>query len=428
MRPRTLLLLVLLVLACTACRKEEDKDPPVVRILSPAEGFTLQVPDTLQLEVEVSDNERLEVVTAALTNSDGVPVGSSVTRALQGTSLRVSLALPVVDETYPGGPLTLTVRASDGTNDGRAFRQVNVLAAPLQRLAILLAPALGTTGTVYRFDPSTGAEPWYGPASIGPLLAIGPNVFLAGSDEGPLQRRSFTGGAWSTLAINGTPATSERPFFRGLSYAPFDDRIYVGMDDGRVAGYRPSGAQVFNGWSFPNTVSRALLPLTDRVVSAAYDEVGNTWQLTEHAYVSGDALTWRPMDHACVALRSGGGERVLSFGNAGGALVLRSIYMIQGGTIPEASVPGTTLYAVCTVGSDHFLATSSGIKRYRTTTGLSDLTTSGTVTSLAYDAATGSLWALEDGQLTQRSPSTGAAVGSWTVPAGMAQVEVVLNR
>lgn len=428
MRPRPLLWFLLAVLACGACRKEEDNDPPVVRILSPSEGVSVQVPDTLQLDVEVSDNERLEVVTAALTNSAGVPVGSSVTRTLEGTSIRVSLALPVVDETYPGGPLTLTVRASDGSNDGRAFRQVNVLAAPLQRLAILLAPAPGTTGTVYRFDPATGAHEWYGPASIGPLLATGPNVFLAGSDEGPLQRRSFTGDAWSTLAINGTPANSDRPFFRGLGYAPFDDRIYVGMDDGRVAGYRPSGSQVFNGWSFPGTLSHALLPLADRVVSAAHDEVGNAWRLTEHAYVSGDALTWRPLDHACIALRSGGGERVLSFGNAGGTLVVRSIYMIQGGTISEASLPGTTLNAVCTVGNDHFLATSSGIKRYRTTTGLTHLALNGPVSSLTYDRATESLWALVDGQLVQVLPNGGALLDSWTIPGGMGQVEVVLNR
>lgn len=423
-----LLLTLAATLAFTACRKEEDGDAPKVRILSPGDGATVQIPDTLLIEVEVSDETRLESVTATLTDDSGVPVGSSVSRSLEGTNIRVTLALPVVDQAFAGGPLTLAVRASDGTNDGRAFRQVNVLAAPLQRLALLLAPAPGTNGQVYRFDPSTGAEAWHGPTDIGPLLAIGPNVFLAGSDQGPLQRRAFTGN-WSTLAVNGTPATSERPFFRGLGHAPLDDRIYVGMDDGRVAGYRRTGTQVFNGWSFPGTVSHALLPLTDRVVSAAFDEVGNAWRLTEHAYVSGDALTWRPMDHACIALRSAGGERVLSFGNNNGALAIRSIYMVQGGTIAEADLPGTLLNdVVSTTTGDHFLATTSGIKRYRTSTGITDLTSSGPVQSIAYDEASGSLWALVNGQLLQVSPSTGAVLGTWTTPAGMAQVEVVLNR
>ncbi|MEZ4756117.1 MAG: hypothetical protein R2817_04740 [Flavobacteriales bacterium] len=415
-------------LACSACRKEQDRDPPVVRILSPGDGVIVQTPDTLLIEVDVSDDTRLESVTAALTNDDGVPVGSSVSRALQGTSTRVTLALPVVDETYPGGPLTLTVRASDGNNDGRAFRQVDVLAAPLQRLAILLAPSPGTTGIVYRFDPTTGAEAWHGPVDIGPLLATGPNVFLAGTDQGPLQRRSFLGN-WSTLAVNGTPASSGRPFFRGLGHAPFDDRVYAGMDDGRVVGYRRSGSQVFNGWSYPGTVSHALLPLADRVVSAAFDEVGNAWRLAEHAYVSGGTLGWRPLDHACIALRSAGGERVLSFGNGNGALAIRSIYMSQGGTISEANVPGTMLNDVTsTATGDHFLATTNGIKRYRTSTGLTDLVGSGHVQSITFDDASGSLWALEDGQLKQVSPNDGTILGTWIVPAGMGQVEVVLNR
>ncbi len=426
--PPLLLFALAATLAITACRREEDRDAPQVRILSPGDGVTVQIPDTLFIDVEVSDDSRLTSVTAALTNDAGVPVGNSVSRSLEGTNTRVNLALPVVDESYSGGPLTLTVRASDGNNDGRAFRQVNVLAAPLRRLALLLAPTPGTNGLVYRFDPGTGADVWHGPAEIGPLLAIGPNVFLAGSDQGPLQRRSFTGN-WSTLAVNGTPATSERPFFRGLVHAPFDDRIYVGMDDGRVAGYRRTGAQVFNGWSYPGTVSHALLPLVDRVVSAAFDEVGNAWRLTEHAYMSGDVLTWRPLDHACIALRSAGGERVLSFGNSNGAMAIRSLYTVQGGTINEATVPGTLLFDVASIASgDHFLATSDGIKRYRTSNGLTDLTGTGPTQSIAYDEATGSLWAMMDGQLTQVSPINGAVLGTWTVPAGMAQVEVVLNR
>ena len=411
-----------------ACRKEIDSEAPVVTILHPSDGVVVQVPDTLVIELEVRDNERLRSVSASLTDPQGVPLTGIVTRTLDGTYGRISLSLPVSDETLQGGILYLTVRASDGRNDGRAFRQVNVLPAPLRRLAILLAPAPGTTGTVFRFDPSTGSEAWHGPADIGPLLAVGPNVFLAGSDLAPLQRRSFTGN-WSTLAENGTPASSGRPFFRGLGHAPSDDRIYVGMDDGRVAGYLKSGARVFNGWSFPGTESHALLPLEDRVVSSAFDEVGNAWRLTEHAYVSGDALTWRPLDHACTALRSAGGERVLSFGNINGAMAIRSIYLVQGGTISEAYVPGILLHeVVSSTGGDHFLATSNGIKRYSTSTGLTDVANTGPVLGMALDGATGSLWALTEGQLNQVSPTNGAIVGTWTVPVGMAQVEVVLNR
>jgi hypothetical protein len=416
------------VMVLSACRKEMDREAPSVVILTPADGSVVQVPDTLEIALELRDDLQLRSVSASLTDAQGVPVAGTVTRSVDGTYARLSLTLPVTDETLVGGSLTLTVRASDGRNDGRAFRQVSVLPAPLRRLAILVAPTPGTTGVVFRFDPVTGSEAWYGPADIGPLLAIGTDVFLAGSDQGPLQRRSYTG-SWSTLAVNGTPATSGRPFFRGLGNAPFDDRVYVGMDDGRVAGYRRSGAQVFNGWSFPGTVSHALLPLQDRVLSAAFDEVGNAWRLTEHAYVSGDALTWRPLDHACIALRSAGGERVLSFGNSNGAMAIRSIYMVQGGTISEADMPGILLYdVVSTSGGDHFLATSNGIKRYRTSTGLTDLAVAGPAQSIAYDDAAGSLWALMDGQIKQISPTNGDVLGSWTAPAGMAQVEVVLNR
>ncbi len=411
-----------------ACRKEIDSEAPVVTILQPSDGVVVQVPDTLMIDVEVRDNEQLRSVSAALTDEQGVPLTGTVTRSLDGTYVRMSISLPVSDETLQGGSLYLTMRASDGRNDGRAFRQVSVLPAPLRRLAILLAPAPGTSGTVFRFDPLTGSEAWHGPADIGPLLAVGPNVFLAGSDQAPLQRRSFTGN-WSTLAVNGTPASSARPFFRGLGHAPSDDRIYVGMDDGRVAGYLKSGVQVFNGWSFPGTVSHALLPLEDRVVSGAFDEVGDAWRLTEHAYVSGDPLTWRPLDHACVALRIASGERVLSFGNNNGAMAIRSIYMVQGGTISEVDVPGILLNAVASsTGGDHFLATSNGIKVYRTSTGLTDLADTGPVQDIVLDDAAGSLWALTDGQLNQVSPTNGAIVGTWTIPAGMAQVEVVLNR
>jgi len=419
---------IVAVMVLSACRKELDSEAPLITILQPSDGVVVQVPDTLRIELEVRDNVQLSSVSASLTDDQGVPLSGNVTRSLSGTYARLSLSLPVTDETLSGGSLTLTVRANDGRNDGRAFRPVSVVPAPLRRLAILLAPAPGSTGTVFRFDPSTGSEAWHGPADIGPLLAVGSEVFLAGSDQGDLQRRSYDGN-WSTLATNGTPATSERPFFRGLGHALLDDRIYAGMDDGRVAGYLRSGNQVFNGWSFPGTVSHALLPLADRVVSGAFDEVGNAWRLTEHAYVSGDALTWRPLDHACIALRSAGGERVLSFGNGNGAMAIRSIYMVQGGTISEADVPGIVLYdVVSTSGGDHFLATSNGIKRYRTSTGLTDLADAGAVQSIAYDDATGSLWALMDGQIKQMSPTNGDVLGSWTAPAGMAQVEVVLNR
>ncbi|MBP7450646.1 MAG: hypothetical protein KA817_11445 [Flavobacteriales bacterium] len=420
------------LLACVpGCRKEVDDEAPTVRILSPAPGSIVQVPATVTVTVAVNDERSLSSLVVSIADADGVPVAPSVLHVPSGRSQTVELELSITDEQITSGTYQLIARASDGTNDARAYSALTVLEASLRTKGVLIAPRKGVApATIMELDDDGNVNEWGSLPDMGELSVIGHSVFATGSIIAPLQRREHEGVVWTMLAPNGTQVSSEAPFFHGLRVDPTDGRTYVGQVDGIIRGYSATGDAVFNGMSLPGHQSRTTVVLDDRLMSAALRTSDGQWSLVGHSLIGGEVLNDIPLDLAPVRLVALGNDRVLVFGQDGNGTRILSLHVLIGGPIEHAQLASVQLRDVVTSpANDHFLALSNGIMRYRHSTfTLEPVRTDIDAHALAWDPVNGVLYAAAGNSLLRLDPATWATIATWNMPFDIGDVEVVLDR
>lgn len=126
----TALILLLLTLLTAACKDDRDEVAPEVSISQPAEGLTIVMPDTIAVAATAEDNVQLELLSYGLVDADFAWVGERVYVSDPGNPESFNQTLSLTDLDIETGPHYVEVLASDGENDRRAYRAVNVIGIP----------------------------------------------------------------------------------------------------------------------------------------------------------------------------------------------------------------------------------------------------------------------------------------------------------
>lgn len=426
------LFLLFVIVLLGACRKDRDEDAPKVKFLEPAASFTLQVPDTILVRVEVSDERIVTRLTIALNDANGVPVAPPVTVQVDAASATVVRALPIVSERLLTGSYTLSATASDGSNEGRAFRTVNLQSAPLRTRALYITPAAGHPAPVpiWRID-STGALsqyltlPEYGGGAIDP-----DRLYLAGRFTQGLQGIPQTGGAAGLSIPNAGPAGATAPFFLAPTVDRSDGRFYVGNNEGFIRGYNQGAIQAFTAQS-PNDMRSLHTAVVGNVLaSLARHQVLGTWHLVTHALPSGAQLGQFTLDVEPVALLARNSQQAFIFGNRNGVGVLQERNVAQGGSSDLQTFNEGTISAVAFLNSSTSVVAVPGMLLRCTTNSntVSVLAQGFTAGSLAYDDASGILYAGVGEQLLAIDPLTGSSTLLFSFPHPVGSIFPLLNR
>lgn len=424
--------LLALFLTLLACRKEGDKDPPRVRILDPGPAYTFQVPDTLLVRVEVSDERSVGTVTFALTDANGVPVAPLVTAPVNSANAALTRAIPVTSERIAGGAYTVTVVATDGTNEARAFREVQVQPAPLRLRSILVAAAGSGPPPypIWRID-STNTLSNAGELSELGGAAIDPDrTYFSGTLTQPLQAwPNITGQSIWTIPNLGA-AGSTLPFFTSLCVDPGDGLCYVSMEDGRVQGRNAGGAVLFSGVTPVELRSRHTVVAGNRLVSLAQDRVLGTWHMLVHARPSGEFLARYPLDLAPIGAVAKSGTEVVVIGSRNGNGILQLRNVEQGGGSDIAVFNEGPIAAFARSGAGGlFLAVEDRILRYSLSSSSPTVLVQGlSASTLAYSEASGAVYAAEGGTLWAIDPTTGSRSVLRSLPRPIGHILPLANR
>lgn len=428
---RILALLSLLSLL-GGCRKEKDVDPPRVAILLPGNGMSLQVPDTLLVQVEVSDEREVKSLSISLLDQNGVPVAKPITVAVNSESAVITRELAITNERLPSGTYTLSAVASDGENRSSAFRNIQVQAAPLRLRALFIAAPTGSTGTtsITRID-SAGALSEYLTLSEFGGAAIDPTrLYLAGTFTQALVGIPQTDGVNPITVPNQGPAGTSAPFFRGLKVDPADGRFYFGTNDGFIRGLRDNGSVAFVGQSPVGSHSVTTAVVGDRLVSIVRFVALSEFRQVNHAYSSGVVLNQFPVDLEPVFLLARAPQQMLIFGNRNGNGVVQERNVVQGGSFDLRVFSEGPISAVVALDeSTAIVAIPGRLVRYSALANSIVVLAQGfTAQALAYENATGALYVGVGNTLFTVDPQTGAQGTTATLPHEVGSILPLLNR
>lgn len=429
---RWVLTLLALLLLASACRKDKDTDPPQIRFILPANGSTVAVPDTLLVQVEVSDERSVKSVTIGLEDGNGVPVSPPQTVQVNSVSAVVTRELALTNERLPTGTYTLSAMASDGENQARTFRTISLQAAPLRLRALFLAPPIGSGGAlaITKID-SVGNLSQYLTISESGGAAIDPDrLYIAGTITQALVGLPQVEGLTGITVPNLNPAGSTIPFFRGVTVDPADARLYFGTNDGFIRGLGQNGAQTFTAQSPTGFRSIHSAVMGDVLVSFARNEAAAELRLITHAYSSGVVLGQFTADLDPVFLMPRNNAQLLVFGNRNGTGLIQERNVVQGGGFDLREFSEGPISAVARLDANTaIVAIPDRLIRYSANSNTVVLLAQGfTAQALAYEPATGSLHVGVGNMLFTVDPLTGAQSSSTMIPHDIGTILPLLNR
>lgn len=420
-----------LLVILTGCRKEGDTTGPRVEILAPINGFQMAIPGALTVRATVSDDREVRSVTISLLDADGVPATSPSLVQVGGNSATIERSLGLFDERLRSGAYTLVVRASDGTNEGRAFRTIHVQEAPLRLRALFAVGHSGQQVIITRIDSLFQASPWGSMAQdlSGAVISSDPErLIVCGSINGPMTAYDpLTSNAlWQVPNVNITNV----PFFNGLYRGP-DGRCYHGTNTGRVRAVSiPSGSITMDAAALPD--HRAYLHHVQGIhlLSEQRPIAGQQARLVRYIATNGTLAENQPLDKELVAMHARGNTHALLFGNRDADGVIEDRNIEQGGSWePKVFATDPIRHVARADEGIYFLALNSGIRRY-TWANNSDVVLNGAVVAdaLRFDPATGMLFAAEGNTVLAMDPWNGTILASVPLPSSVQYLLPLYNR
>lgn len=429
---QALALLPLLGAFLGGCRKDAANGKPGITIISPAEGASFTLPDTLAVTVEATDDIGLERVAVTMVDQDGIPVVAGVSAPATGTSATVTLALPVTGEQVPGGTYRLLATASDGHLTGKDWRSLHITAAPLRLRAVFtLAEAAPGNLHLYRTD-SAGqtalANTWAMDLAGAAVSSAAQRLVVAGGITGGLTAFATDGPdtAWGLP----NPGTTGQPWFTGVDLCA-DGRLYTGLDDGTIHAYNPVNGTGETVITLPAAFrARQAATTGELLVSTERRLVTGEHRVGVYFRQSGAPVATQPLGVDPVGLFVRDAGHVLIFGNGDGQGRVLDRTLDGGGTWEAFTWPAPITAVERVAGLTWLVALANGdLQRFTyNNAGSLSIGTTPVLSAMAYDATSGLVYGGADGQVILINPFTGTTTEGWTVDGTVRKVLPLFNR
>lgn len=426
------LLLAALTVFSSGCRKDKDENPPEVRILAPTNAHSITVPETINVRVEVSDENTVEGVVLSIVDAQGVAIAASASVQVNAASAVVDLSLAVTNERIITGQYTIVARATDGQNDGRAFLDVLVNAAPLRLRSIFILPRPSDPGPfmVTRIDSTGTLSTWTVLSELGGAAIDADRIYTAGSASQPVKQWTFDPVLATTLFPNQNPAGVGEPYFYGTAIDPADGALYFGTRDGSIRGFGSQGSQTFTATTISGSRSTLTTVVGDKLASHVITPSTGERKLLTYAHSSGALLAQFQSDVEAIGAFRRTDQWQLVFGNRNGdgAILERNVDL--GGTIEVLTLSGDPIRKAIRLNeSTYLLGLATGLARFSQPGNmLSTIAPGLVVDALAFDPTSGHVFTGSGDQLLEVDPSSGAVITARTMPTAIGHILPLFNR
>jgi hypothetical protein len=414
----TLLLILSLLIGIVACKKKDDTQGPSMSIISPSDGSSFSVFDTILVELQVSDNEIVTSVSVTLLDN-GVAVIPTVSRSINQANANVVLALPISNLYLETGQYSLRARATDGKNEENKFISVFVQEEAKRFRGLMAITENAGSVAVYRLDSVFNQSVLHVTAmdlSAASISSYAQQVYIAGGVSGDLLALDINDGSIRWDAPNLGIGTI--PYFHFTHIA--SNILYASNDDGFIRGYNEFGGVVFNADVLSGYRAGYEWKQDNKLISEQKLITGNDRKLVIYFAGSGAIESEYLIDKSLIAAFQRQGSDALIFGNRNGDGVIQIFNTDFGPGFEPRTFNGEPLKVVDQLDANNYLiATSSGLYKYTySNNNLQMISGNQSILDLQYDLLTGVLYAISGTDILAIDPNSGnsSTIGSLGAP------------
>jgi len=385
--------LIASMLLFAACKKSKN-DPAVITIVKPLSGTVYFPGDTIQLEADIRDDDKLGSATIKLLNAAYTPVSHQDQVPLNELTEYHLNQTYVIDNFYlESGTYFITVSVSDGNEDANEYRAIVIHELPETRKAVYIITRPDSMNVnVVELD-SVGQQQ--------NRLTV-PGDYAESAINSRYQQLIISGqfGYYNQYDLETYANVFSEPPYNGAgpSYLDlffYDNLTYVSYYDGRIQAFDRYGAVKFNSEQPVYYQPGTLCVNSEYVFAEAFysvqgvrkfEVINNPTGVTRQEYNLGADIA---------AIHSTGENEVTIFGNKNGDGKIYAYHVLNNYTDDLHTLPGITVYSAVAIDADNYaLATQYGLYSYQQSiNNLIPLDVSEPVYSLEYDHVNGILFA-----------------------------------
>lgn len=149
----TVFFIILLILG--SCRQEEDLYAPVITFAEPEAGMIINLPDTIDVVVQVSDQQPVRTIVLTLVNKEKIPVIPATYFYPDSTRYLIHVSVPITDKSLASGSYNFLVTVSDGNEQKNQYQPViiNEIPAELKGYFVITA-RFDFKSTIIKLNPA----------------------------------------------------------------------------------------------------------------------------------------------------------------------------------------------------------------------------------------------------------------------------------
>lgn len=419
-----------------SCKKDRDKNPPVVRIDKPLQNSTVQAGTLLRVTGFVSDDKKLESVTIKVLSIDGhTQIADPVTVPVTSNEMSIDRTLSIGDIHTLQGTYQVILEAYDGYHREKEYVDIIVNEIPrvFRKLVIVRK-----SGTGYTLDSLAGGSfntflsrpEDFSAAAISNYHQL---LYVAARKNGNLQASNLGPAAvgWSLSAD--IPATCNPLFF--TSTYDVTSRVLwqsmAGSSFNTLRSISVSGSIQKTMIMQPGHYAASLLVNGDQMVVGENPQATGGSSLLSYYSIGGlGLLSSTIMPFKAVKIFRLSDHELVIFGNNGSQGEMRVYDKNTNGFWEQVNIPVGKIYdAVQLNSNDYLVSHSTGLIRFEHDH--SNMITVGPghqVQVLQLDTYNGALYGAEGNQLKMFNPFTGTEMSSVTAADSIRAILLHYNK
>jgi hypothetical protein len=421
------------VILLLACKKEKDKQPPLIAITTPTENQIFTVNNSIHLTGTITDETALTAASVCLLNDQGLPV--HVTLPIHPKSLQVTVDMNYeLDNNHlESGWYQLQIFASDGIHDTYAVQRIYINGIPKELKKIFVTTALNTSQTnLYAADTiSNVLKPYL--VFSGDHLASAVNSYYqqfyhSGKYSGHFKGMKLD----NNIVVIDVPAviTPSVPYFTG--FLSTKDVCYISSYNKQIRGYDPSGALIYNANAADDFYPQHLC-LNDHYLIAEEQNKITAEKKLVCFYPTGTTLQSCNLDQQVMAFCEKDASNVFVFGNKSGQGVIQLFDRVANNLVnpyPYALAAGSILSAMRVDPDTYLIAHSNGtIYKYIYSTGsVTPYLTGYNAIQLVQDDVSSVLYVVEKNKITTLDMNTLKPLRTFSSTEAIVALDLLYNK